>query len=373
MNDKAVKKALARGMVLVTVLGLLLWTLAGVGSDAQRIELSPRPDGPPIDELKADLGRHLFFDARLSGDTSRSCASCHQPDENWADGQALSKGYPSSDYFRNAPTVLEAYARDRFMWDGRLDGSDLATLVRDKVTEAHFMNADARLVQERLKQVPEYVEMWQAIFGEQSDPYGPMMFGVVGEFLKTLRPGDMPLDAYLAGDSDALKEREQRGLEIFRDQGNCLSCHGGPYLTDERFHRLGVPENPDIWTNPDRAHTALRFFASLGTPNYMNLRRDVGLFAVTKDNADKGKFRTPSLREVARTAPYMHNGVFATLADVVDFYNHGGGEDSELEPLGLSEAQRQDLVSFLESLQGEQVRVEEPVLPDYQARALGDN
>lgn len=140
--------------------------------------LAQLPAAGPVNRDLAELGRHLFFDSRLSGDWALSCASCHDPAKGWADGEPLSKAYPASEYFRNAPTIINARYRVRFMWDGRLDGSDLGTLVRDMVTEAHFMNSDGRLVQERLKQVPEYVVMWEKAFGKGTEPYGPRMFNV---------------------------------------------------------------------------------------------------------------------------------------------------------------------------------------------------
>jgi cytochrome c peroxidase len=374
MKRQTVKQGWKRAgpALALSGLALLSWILPASAADATG-SFAPRPAAPNVNQKMVELGRHLFFDTRLSGDTSRSCATCHSPAKGWADGLPLSAGYTGSDYFRNAPTVLNAAEREFFMWDGRLDGRDLGTLVRDKVTESHFMNADGRLVQERLKQVPEYVEMWQEIFGNDSDPYGPRMFGVVGEFVKTLRSNDAPFDAYLAGNARALDSSARRGKEVFTGAGNCIACHNGPTLSDNKFHRLGVPDNADIWNNPDRGHTILRFFATHGTPNYMNIRSDVGLFAVTKDAAHKGKFLTPSLRELVHTAPYMHNGVFATLEEVVDFYNRGGGDGSELAPLNLSNRQMSDLVAFLKSMSGAPVPMEAPKLPDYQARTLGKN
>ncbi len=144
-----------------------------LAADPTYPELAPLPEGKPVDKNMAELGRYLFFDSRLSGDWNLSCASCHDPAKGWADGEPLSKAYPASEYFRNAPTLINARYRVRFMWDGRLDGADLGTAVRDMVTEAHFMNADGRIVQERLKQVPDYVTLWEKAFGKGTEPYGP--------------------------------------------------------------------------------------------------------------------------------------------------------------------------------------------------------
>lgn len=331
------------------------------------------PQGKPVNKDMAELGRHLFFDVRLSGDWSRSCASCHNPAKGWADGEALSQGYTATDYFRNAPSIINARHRIRFMWDGRLDGSDLGTLVRDMVTEAHFMNADGRLVQERLKQVPEYVAMWQKIFGKDADPYGPRMFNVVAEFVKTIESRNVPFDRFIKGDGSAVSAQAQEGMHLFKGKANCASCHNGATFSDGKFHRLNVPENPDIWNTPSRSITMLRHYSTSGMPNYMNARTDVGLYAITKDARDKGKFLTPSLRELKYTAPYMHNGMLKTLEDVVEFYDRGGGKGSGLKPLGLAPEEKKSLIAFLLTLSGDPVTVEQPKQPDFQLRSFGKN
>jgi cytochrome c peroxidase len=336
-------------------------------------ELTPLPESKALNKDMVELGRHLFFDHRLSGDAALACASCHNPKTGWADGQPLSRAYPASEYFRNAPTILNARHRVRFMWDGRLDGSDPGTLVRDMVTEAHFMNADGRLVQERLKQVPEYVALWEKAFGKGAEPYGPRMFNAVGEFVKSVESKNVPFDRFLKGDANAISAEAKEGLRLFGGKANCVACHNGATLSDGRLHRLGVPENPAVMNEPLRAITMLRHFATSGMPNYMNARTDVGAYAITKNDADRGKFLTPSLRELKVTAPYMHNGMFKTLAEVIEFYDRGGGPGSELKPLGLSAAEKKALLAFLDTLNGDPVIVEAPKLPDYKPRAFGKN
>ncbi len=318
-----------------------------------------------------ELGRRLFFDKRLSGDWGVSCASCHSPDKGWADGLPLSAGYPSTEYFRNAPTLINSALKKRLMWDGRLDGADMATLVRDMLTEAHTMNMDSRLMQERLSQVPEYVEMWGKF--RKDDINGMRVYGVVGEFVKTLRSQNAPIDAFLGGDSSAISGRARDGYALFTGKANCVQCHSGPIASDGKLHRTGVPENPDVLGTPLRTVTMLRHYATSGMPNYMNARTDVGAYAITKDPADIGKFATPGLRELKYTAPYMHNGVFASLEQVVDFYDAGGGEGSELKPLNLSDGEKKALVEFLLTMSGDPLVVEAPVAPDFQARSFGKN
>jgi cytochrome c peroxidase len=346
--------------------------LAGALSAAAQTgpDLAPLPE-PKFNKDQAEMGRYLFFDVRLSGDAALSCASCHDPKKGWGDGQPLGRGYPASEYFRNAPTILNSGFKKRFMWDGRLDGSDMGTLVRDMITEAHTMNMDSRLMQERLKQVPEYVAMWQKF--RKDDINGMRVYGVVGEFVKSVVSRNAPIDRYLKGDANALTEEQKQGYALFKGKANCASCHNGPLGSDGNLHRTGVPENPAVTAEPLRHITMLRHYATSGMPNYMNTHTDVGAYAITKDERDRGKFATPSLRDLKYTAPYMHNGVFATLAEVIDFYDRGGGPGSELKPLGLAAGEKKALLAFLDALSGDPVLVEAPASPPYKARNFGKN
>ncbi|MBM3356452.1 MAG: photosynthetic protein synthase I [Betaproteobacteria bacterium] len=370
--QKTLLRALAAAGLIAGAAALLAPQGDSHAQSGKAPDLAPLPEAK-FDKRRAELGRYLFFDARLSGDAAISCATCHKPENGWADGQPLSKAYPGSEYFRNAPTVVNAVFRDRFMWDGRLDGTDLGTLVRDKVTEGHFMQSDGRIIQQRLKQVPEYVAMWTEIFGKGSDPYGPAMFGIVGDFVRTLTSRNAPIDRFLKGDQGAIGAEAKEGHVLYKGKAGCIACHNGPLASDGRFHRTGVPENPEVWNDPLRAITMLRHYSTQGMPNYMNARTDVGLYAITKDDRHRGMFLTPSLRELKYTAPYMHNGVFATLAEVVDFYDKGGGKGSVLKGLGLTAAEKKALVAFLETMSGEPVKVDVPKSPPYKPRNLGKN
>jgi cytochrome c peroxidase len=335
------------------------------------------PELQPLPEVKfnadqAELGRYLFFDVRLSGDAALSCATCHSPAKGWGDGRALSRGYPASEYFRNAPTVVNAVLKKRFMWDGRLDGSDLGTLVRDMITESPLMNMDSRLMQERLKQVPEYVAMWQKF--RKDDINGMRVYGVVAEFLKTLVSKNAPIDRFLKGDATALSAEAKQGYDLFKGKANCISCHNGPVASDGNLHRTGVPENPAVTAEPLRHITMLRHYSTSGMPNYMSARTDVGYYAISKDPKDIGKFATPSLRDLKYTAPYMHNGMFSTLDEVINFYDNGGGQGSELKPLGLSVQEKAALKAFLlDGMSGAPVTVQVPKSPEYKPRTFGTN
>jgi len=301
------------------------------GPAALARNFAPLPEPPEVNAARAKLGEMLFFDSRLSGDTGNSCSTCHDPANGWGDGQALSTGYTGVEYFRNAPGLFNVANRNYLMWDGRLDGADLDTLVRDMLTESHTMNMDSRLAQERLKQIPEYLAMFQDAY--DAEPYGGRIYGAIAEYLKSIRTVKAPFDAYLRGDTAALSDDAKRGMELFAGKANCSSCHSGAMLSDGDLHATGVPDHTELQENADRQITMLRHFATMGTPNYMNLRSDVGHYVVTKDLADVGKFITPSLWDVGQTAPYMHSGVFAELADVVAFYNAG---NDKIAPLGLS-------------------------------------
>jgi cytochrome c peroxidase len=333
-------------------------------------DLAPLPE-PKFNKEQAELGRYLFFDVRLSGDAALSCATCHDPKKGWTDGQPLGKAYPASEGFRNTPTIVNAALRKRFTWDGRLDGADLGTLVRDMITEADKMNMDSRLMQERLKQVPEYVAMWQKF--RKDDINGMRVYGVVGEFVKSVVSRNAPIDRFLKGDAGALSAEQKQGYALFKGKAGCIACHHGPLASDGNLHRTGVPENPQLTAEPLRHITMLRHYATSGMPNYMNTHVDVGAYAITKDERDRGKFVTPSLRDLKYTAPYMHNGVFATLAQVIDFYDRGGGAGGVLRPLGLTAEDKRSLLAFLDALSGEPVVIEPPKIPPYQPRAFGKN
>ena len=352
-----------RRLVILTAwaLALLAATLThSQGVQPDRASLATLPATKPVNAALAELGRNLYFDPRLSADGSRSCASCHMPGKGWADGDALARAYPGSEYFRNAPGLINARHRVRFMWDGRLDGTDLGGAVRDMVTQAHFMHADARLVQERIKQAPGYLALWREAYGPGSEPSAPKLFDALGEFVKTLASHNVPFDRYLSGDTAAMNRSATAGLRLFQGKAGCIACHRGALLSDGQRHRLDVPENLAITAEPLRHITMLRYFAASGLPNYMQERTDVGAFAVTKSAEDRGKFQTPSLRELKYTAPYMHNGLFQTLTEVVDFYDRGAGPNSGLKPLGLSQVEKRDLLAFLDTLSGDPVGVVQP-------------
>ncbi|MBK9236077.1 MAG: hypothetical protein IPO19_08480 [Rhodoferax sp.] len=332
-------------------------------------KLQPLPAPAKVNAALAELGRHLFFEPRLSGDGSRSCASCHAPKRGFADGLALSNGYNGTDYFRNTPGLQSVRLKRRLMWDGRLDGGDLPTAVRDMVTEAHFMNADARLVQERIGQTPALTALWRQAFGVDSEPYGPQLFVAIAEYLKTLDAQATLVDRALGGQAVSLPAPVRLGLALFHGKARCAQCHNGPLGSNGQAYRLGVPQSPLVAAEPARMVTLLRHHATMGVPNYMAQRSDVGTYAVSKAEADRGRFVTPALRGLAHTGPYLHNGSLATLEQVVAFHDQGGGPGSELAPLGLNGTERAALVALLRALSGPQPTTLEPPAYDYRVAA----
>lgn len=332
--------------------------------------LAPLPESPELNVDLVELGRHLFFEPKLSGDGSTWCASCHNPEKGWSDGLPLSEGYLGTKYFRRSPSIVNASLQRFLYWDGRMAGDDLPTLVRDHISEAHFMQADGRLVIERLRQVPFYEESFKEVTGGEVS-YGRIL-NAVSEFVRSLRSTNVPFDRYIAGDTSAISSEARKGLALFTGKARCVECHYGPLLSDQRFHGLGVPENRDVFKNPLRHITYRRFLKTFGVSDYHLARSDRGLGVLTHEKNDEGKFRTPSLREVGRSDYFMHNGAFASLNEVIEFYDRGGYSET-LAPLNLSQGEKESLIAFLHSLSGDAIEVKVPDEHEYEERTLGEN
>lgn len=358
-------------LVRAVALAAALVPLAAAASDgvpgAEAPRLQPLPAPARVDPALAELGRHLFFEPRLSGDGGRSCASCHEPQRGWADGLALSRGYNGTEHFRNTPSLLSVRLKTALAWDGRLAGADLAAAVREMITEAHFMNADLLLIQERVRQLPRMMALWQAAFGAHSQPQAAQVPTAIAEYLKTLDAAPTALDRALAGEAVALAPQLRRGLDLFHGKAGCARCHAGPLGSDGRAHRLGVADAKALASEPLRQITLLRYHGTMGVPEAMRERRDLGAYAVSKQPADRGRFLTPSLRGLVHSAPYMHNGSLATLEDVVAFHARGGGPGSELAPVKLAADERAALVALLRALSGPPPAVEVPATSGYAA------
>jgi cytochrome c peroxidase len=294
------------------------------------------PDNPPtIDSIA--LGRRLFYDVRLSRDNSLSCASCHNPTLHFADGQQVAKGIGGQLGTRNTPSLLNAaYNIDQF-WDGRADS--LERQAGSPIASPKEMNLPHEVCLTKLNADQTYRDEFAKAFGPGSITMEKVVKTIAG-FERTLLSGNSPFDRYqYGGDKTALSAAAIRGLAIFTDKtrGNCSTCHilGERFalFTDGKFHNLGAGMN----SNGELT--------------------DQGRYTHTGSDADRSAFRTPSLRNVAMTAPYMHDGSLKTLKDVIDFYVGGGNSnpnlDREIKPLKLSAQDRSDLVIFLEALTGD--------------------
>lgn len=233
-------------------------------------------------------------------------------------------------------------------------------------------NLDKALAEERLAPIPEYLTRFQQIFGTEY-PHWDDALRAVASYQRTTVSSNVPFDAFINGDDSAISEQAKVGYELFQGKANCLACHNGLLVSDDSYHNTGVPQNPDFLDSPLKQITFRYEQWAKGAPQdvYETTAEDLGLYYVTKQSIDKGKFRTPSLRELCYSAPYMHNGLFNTLKEkeVVAFYNQGGGEhpnkDPLLQSLGLSADEEQALVVFLESLCDDPITGQAPDLPPY--------
>jgi cytochrome c peroxidase len=329
----------------------------------------PVPADNPMSAAKVELGRLLFFDPRLSGNGSTSCASCHVAQMGWTHHDPLAPGYPGHRLWRNNPTVLNAAHFRRLMWDGSLDR--LEVQARSAMQAPVEGNGKATVVEMRLRLVPDYVERFRDVFGTDW-PQLEHAWHAIAAFERTVvsDPRRVPFDRFLAGDDLSLSASAKRGYALFAGKAGCIACHHGPLASDEGYHSLGVPRQSLLDSSP-LVQIAVRWQnAQRDAPRalYRDAEEDLGRYYRTRDPGDIGKFRTPSLRELRYTAPYMHNGVFATLQEVVEFFDRGGGDAPNksplLSPLGLSGDEKHDLVAFLESMSmDEPLVVEAPELP----------
>jgi cytochrome c peroxidase len=264
----------------------------------------PMPDENPLTAQKIEMGRRLFFDRRLSRDGSVACSSCHDPQRAFSDGRAVAVGVFGRHGRRNAPALINRGYGRLFFWDGRI--STLEEQVLKPIQDPNEMDLPLTDAAVRVASSPE--EMSRAL----------------ASYIRSILSGGSSFDRYANGDRAALSAEQRAGLDLFRGKANCIACHAGPNFSDERLHNTGI-----AWRD-----------GKLADPG-----------------GGRGDFKTPTLREIARTAPYMHDGSVGTLEDVIDYYDRGGNRnsnlDTELHPLHLSASEKQALAAFLRSLNGQ--------------------
>ena len=271
----------------------------------------PIPEENPLTLEKIEVGRRLFFDRRLSRDGSVSCATCHDPDRAFSVALPVSSGVSGRQGRRNAPALVNRGYGRSFFWDGRIPSLEEQVLMPI--------------------QDPTEMDLTLAEASSRVNLDAATIARTLASYLRTIMSGDSPVDRYMNGDRTALSPKQQLGLQVFRGSGNCTACHVGPNFSDEKLHNTGVAWRDGRLT-------------------------DDGRFGISGNERDRGAFKTPTLREIARTAPYMHDGSLATLEAVVDFYDDGGRPNSnidpEIHPLHLPAEEKEALVALLKCLSG---------------------
>ena len=336
----------------------------------------PIPLDNPQSDAKVELGKMLFWDPRLGGDASPARVTCHEPEQGWAFGDALSRGYPGTVHWRNSQTVVNSAYLGKLFWAG--SAKSLEAQAPSAAKGAVAGNGENDVMEARLAFIPEYRRRFNEVFGTEW-PLIADAWRAIAAFERTLIHNDTPLDQYLNGDKAALSDQQIAGMELFFGKARCIQCHNGALATNEKYYNLGVPP-AERWEDDGLAQITFRYelFAKGVTQEmYRQLKDDPGLYFRTKQKADMGKFRTPPLRYTLYTAPYMHNGAFWDLEEVVQFYNEGGGENDVtvgtmaetksplMKPLGLTDDEVEQLVAFLEAFSGDELEVEAPSLPPY--------
>ena len=297
------------------------------------------PADNPLTKAKIELGKQLYFDKRLSSDNTVSCASCHDPNKGWSNDEAFATGVDGQMGGRSAPTIINSAYFPLQFWDGRAKGLEGQAL--GPIANPIEMNLPIDKAVEKLSEISGYRKQFKKVF--KSDVTADGIAKAIASFERTVLSGDAPYDRFKAGDESALSPAAKRGMDLFFNKAKCSACHKGHSFTDLAFHNIGVGYDKD---NPDP-----------------------GRFAVTNQEGDRGRFKTPPLRDIHTSAPFMHDGSVKTLKEVVEFYNKGGIKnpqlDEEMKPLKLTEEEIADIVIFMkEGLKSKNYpHVDPPELP----------
>ncbi|WP_240009264.1 cytochrome-c peroxidase [Leptospira sanjuanensis] len=293
------------------------------------------PDNQPTPD-RILLGKTLFFDPILSGSNWISCATCHNPGLGWSDGLKTAVGHNMKVLGKNTPTILNGAFGNKMFWDGRADNLEAQALGPIASPDEMNQNLDEAVLE--LKNIQKYKDLFAKAYpGEEIS--ANTIAKAIANFERTIISTDSPFDRWKKGETNAISKSAQSGFALFNGKANCASCHQGEHFTDNGFHNIGLKSN----------------------------RKDVGRFKIVPVKSMKGAFKTPTLRDVDFTGPYMHDGSYATLEEVVEHYDRGGDETSNLDPnmapLKLNFQEKADLVAFMKSLTGKKRIVSIPELP----------
>ncbi|MEH0153351.1 cytochrome c peroxidase [Limibacter armeniacum] len=331
------------------------WPAPNVDADIDWKEIAPVPPSPykGVDSLQPliELGKVLFFDPRLSSSGQISCSSCHDPQLSWSNGRTVGVGHDHQLGQRNTPSLFYSWATTPLFWDGRAGTLEQQAL--EPVANPLEMHQGLHLLPAKIEKIKGYQPYFEKAFGDEVVTVDRIA-SALAYFQRTLEGRESKLDKFLKGDKEALSDDALKGLHLFRTKARCINCHNGPFLTDNKFHNLGLHY-------------------------YGRKYEDLGRYLVTKDTADVGRFKTPTLREVMRTGPWMHNGLFPSMDGIMNMYDHGMArpkprpefEDDPLfpktsdilKPLGLTPQEKKELIAFLESMTTHIYRMPRPEMP----------
>lgn len=306
---------------------------APLGLDLESASYSVPKDNP-LTEAKLKLGKQLYFEKALSVDNTLACASCHVPDKGFADPNQFSLGVKQQKGGRQAPAIINRVFSRKQFWDGRAASLEEQALgpMTNPIEMGH---PDIQSIASRLQKDAGYVAKFKEAFPAEEGAINEVTIGrALASFERTIMSGNSPYDRFSQlKEQTALNESAQRGYQLFLGKANCASCHVGFNFTDESYHNLGLGVEAK--------------------------KPDLGRYAISKLDGHQGAFKTPTLREIASTAPYMNDGSLRTLEEVIEFYDKGCRENkwlsAKIKPLGLTAQEKKDLVEFLKALSGEVV------------------
>ena len=355
LNTGSIKSSEIDSLRVLYTMPVEKWPKPFVDSGVNWNEMQPLPrENAWVEGLKdpkVTLGKFLFFDPRLSRSNQISCSSCHEPDLAWTDGRRVSLGNDHLQGSRNTPSLLNVFIYSGFFWDGR--AGSLGGQALNPLSTHHEMDMDVNQLPQKLQAIKQYDSLFTGVYQQRKITLD-MITDAIAAFEVTIQSRKSRFDLFMEGKQNAFTDEEVKGLHLFRTKARCMNCHYGTYLTDRQFHNIGLTY-------------------------YKRKYEDLGRYNITHDPQDVGRFRTPSLRDVLYTGPWMHNGLFNSLPGILNIYNSGmqlkprpGMEndslfpktDVRMQPLHLTEEEKDAVVAFLSAISTRPMHVARPVLPE---------